>query len=487
MSKYEFVDDDPRENYSKILMQKSMFIHLPMANQKRDLNAVDLEEWRKRQLAEREKIRLAESTPEPPERPPKRPDLGLKSCKSVLFTPKPFVANNNFKDVPKKIKPVVPPKPTLTKETKTYLNCRRSSNCTSMNSTPISNLSPINETSLSLTTESSSSSLHSYSHQNSFTEPALKKSADHMGMSEVGAITDNHPDIVKTTLLSNSYRNETVKPFSDDTRTTLSSYDKVDSKTTLSGTPQRARLVRVDSQMSDYSVCDMEHQRNLANLIQDDNQNVKRLNSYEEKVKKEELEKMQQEKNVLITRIKSKLQIIREERDLIKQELSQNDETVEQIIRNLEGLARIRDIDRIRRHSEEVSSLASLIQCLTYRLEKLESEIEGTTASPNKVTNPSNPANLTSSHTSLEECKSSLGSNHHEEKVAKLTSQLQDAYQLRKLSNIRRDNLTNLIKELLDDQTGSKFSFIMEEKTRLTLELREIEDKMKSGEEHLNN
>jgi len=234
-------------------------------------------------------------------------------------------------------------------------------------------------------------------------------------------------------------------------------------------------------------VCDMEHQRNLANLIQDDNQNVKRLNSYEEKVKKEELEKMQQEKNVLITRIKSKLQIIREERDLIKQELSQNDETVEQIIRNLEGLARIRDIDRIRRHSEEVSSLASLIQCLTYRLEKLESDVEGTTASPNKVTNTSNPANITSSHTSLEECKSSLGSNHHEEKVAKLTSQLQDAYQLRKLSNIRRDNLTNLIKELLDDQTGSKFSFIMEEKTRLTLELREIEDKMKSGEEHLNN
>ena len=34
--------------------------------------------------------RLAESTPEPPERPPKRPDLGVKGSKSVLFTPKPY-------------------------------------------------------------------------------------------------------------------------------------------------------------------------------------------------------------------------------------------------------------------------------------------------------------------------------------------------------------------------------------------------------------
>lgn len=464
MSKYEFVEDDPRENYSKILMQKSMFIHLPMANQKRDLNAVDLEEWRKRQLAEREKIRLAESTPEPPERPPKRPDLGLKSCKSVLFTPKPFVANNNFKDAPKKIKPIVPPKPTLTKETKTYLNCRRSSN-SSLHPATISNLSPINETSLSLTAESgtTATSLHSFSHQNSCPEPVLTKSADHGDHVAIGTITDNHPDIVKTTLLSNNYRND-------------------DTKTTLSGTPQRARLVRVDSQMSDYSVCEVDHQRNSTNLIQDDNQNVKRLNSYEERVKKEELEKMQQEKNVLITRIKSKLQIIREEKDLIKQELSQNDETVEQIIRNLEGLARIRDIDRIRRHSEEVSSLASLIQCLTYRLDKLKSDHD--CGSPNRVTNP---AHLTNSYNSLEECRSSLGSIHHDEKVAKLSSQLEDAYQLRKLSNMRRDNLRNLIKDLLDEETGSKFSFIMEEKTRLTLELREIEDKMKSGEEHLQN
>ena len=62
----------------------------------------------------------------------------------------------------------------------------------------------------------------------------------------------------------------------DDNRT---SFD--DSKTGFVG-PQRARLVRVDSQMSDYSVCDinLENVKNLSGFVEnsshhDVNQNIK--------------------------------------------------------------------------------------------------------------------------------------------------------------------------------------------------------------------
>ena len=62
----------------------------------------------------------------------------------------------------------------------------------------------------------------------------------------------------------------------DDNRT---SFD--DSKTVFVG-PQRARLVRVDSQMSDYSVCDinLENVKNLSEFVEnsshhDVNQNIK--------------------------------------------------------------------------------------------------------------------------------------------------------------------------------------------------------------------
>eukprot|EP00088_Acartia_fossae_P068871 TRINITY_DN8834_c0_g1_i1.p1 TRINITY_DN8834_c0_g1~~TRINITY_DN8834_c0_g1_i1.p1 ORF type:complete len:355 (+),score=66.91 TRINITY_DN8834_c0_g1_i1:1-1065(+) len=244
--------------------------------------------------------------------------------------------------------------------------------------------------------------------------------------------------------------------------------------------PQRARLVRVDSQMSDYSdVISLDKNSTFSGSSFDVNQN--RCNEKSEKGSSEEFEKIKAEKNLLVDRIKSKLEIIREERDLVKQELQENENTIEKLITDLSGIARIRDIDRIRRHSEEVGALASLIQCLSNRLEKLEGE-----KSPTKMTDITNKSNNLDEK--IERFQPSIILNNDSTgKVEKLRCQLEDAKQLRALSNMRRDNLTKLISDNLDENSGHDFNFCMKEKTRLTLELREFEEKIKAGEEHLNN
>jgi len=151
-----------RENYTKVVMQKTLCVPLLTDWQQSSLNSdsPDLAAWGARQEAERERIRKLDHTPQPPERPPKKLHLlkkiesgvGEVSNKSVgrieLLTPRPFTSNictrdplvvdegPSSKPVPsqfirplldnqtaprhKRIKPAVPPKPKFCATSGTY-------------------------------------------------------------------------------------------------------------------------------------------------------------------------------------------------------------------------------------------------------------------------------------------------------------------------------------------------------------------------------
>jgi len=95
-----------RENYTKVVMQKSLCVPLLASweDSNLDSGSPDLVAWGARQEAERERIRKLDHTPQPPERPPKKLHLlkkietgELGSNKAVgrieLLTPRPFSSN----------------------------------------------------------------------------------------------------------------------------------------------------------------------------------------------------------------------------------------------------------------------------------------------------------------------------------------------------------------------------------------------------------
>lgn len=145
-----------KENYSKVVLHKKLCVPLLPTPQDRPADgSPDMEAWRSRQEAERERIRQLDHTPMPPERPPKKLHLlrkmeteesSSKVARTIdLFTPRPFLLSSQdqgrgrpplVKPVnnlilsnpviqtdhrPQKRKPVVPPKPKFCSRTGTYL------------------------------------------------------------------------------------------------------------------------------------------------------------------------------------------------------------------------------------------------------------------------------------------------------------------------------------------------------------------------------
>jgi len=498
MSHLEFVGDTDRENYTKVIMQKRMFIDISINNKdNRENEENDLDKWKERQLAERERIRRMDCTPEPPQRPPKKADLGRRMLqpRTNLFSPKPFTGITGLKS---KLKPAVPPKPILDSNTKTYLNCRRVSD------SRLPSLSTTNTLANKLTGNNSLNTA-SFRHKS---ESNLDQVTALDEVSEMGNLTD-----FSQASGPNNYRGGVDRS-------------------------ERARLVRVDSQMSDYSTCNFstvnanssnsgalppsagalppsagalpppagalpppagalpppagtqgadlqntnnnhptasnnnhpkDHTSNCQNLKSDPYSLPSRppfLRSLTENSKlsltdrerEEQLEKARKEKLGLVTRINSKLVILREERDALKSDIIANQQTTEELINRLQDLARIRDIDRIRRHVDEVGTVTSLILCLTSRLAKIEAEYRISTQ---------------------------LNKEELMKKEDKLQQQLEEAKQLQELSTSRRTTLKSIIAGHLDEAEGDNFEQLMEEKSRLILILKEVEDKIKLGEDQV--
>jgi len=533
MSHLEFVGDTDRENYTKVIMQKRMFIDISINNKdNRENEENDLDKWKERQLAERERIRRMDCTPEPPQRPPKKADLGRRMLqpRTNLFSPKPFTGITGLKS---KLKPAVPPKPILDSNTKTYLNCRRVSD------SRLPSLSTTNTLANKLTGNNSLNTA-SFRHKS---ESNLDQVTALDEVSEMGNLTD-----FSQASGPNNYRGGVDRS-------------------------ERARLVRVDSQMSDYSTCNFstvnanssnsgalppsagalppsagalpppagalpppagalpppagalpppagalpppagalpppagalpppagtlpppagtqgadlqntnnnhptasnnnhpkDHTSNCQNLKSDPyslpsrppflrSQTENSKLSLTDREREEQLEKARKEKLGLVTRINSKLVILREERDALKSDIIANQQTTEELINRLQDLARIRDIDRIRRHVDEVGTVTSLILCLTSRLAKIEAEYRISTQ---------------------------LNKEELMKKEDKLQQQLEEAKQLQELSTSRRTTLKSIIAGHLDEAEGDNFEQLMEEKSRLILILKEVEDKIKLGEDQV--
>jgi len=599
--------NDDRENYSKIILQKEMFINIGGWNNNKDRspNNFDISKWKERQLAEKERIRHLDRTPEPPQRPPKKPDHqapyklplhvhkpNIKAAANIAnLAPRPFSGITGLK---KKIKPVVPPKPVLDPQTKTLINTRLKSSETNLKYLPQTSETFTNGLN-SQNCASGTNGLHNSlvdSCPNGFTNHVgvnsdtfpngLKIKTDNSFSSGLNQpnlaipqnnskISDIHPNCTQSdnseaastytnckpvpSFVSNAtYQhcdpNDNLPPadllqhsqlptadypgqlFNDNlppadllqhSQLPTADYSGQLFNENIPDYPgqlfnenllpaddprfghfgpgllrdepgpgsERARLVRVDSQLSDYSLYQQispqisEEPPNFHSRI-----DLQRPTKYEKTVynsglqkltivksKKEseksnglaakehdrgakgakegliaqELERAKDQKDGLIARIANKIHILREEREHVQSELNQNEAIAQEILERLDGLARIRDIDRIRRHMEEVETLTSLILGLSCRLARLEAD-------------PQVDAG----------------------KQSKLRSQLEEAKELQELSLSRRFNLKSIIAGHLDELAGHSFLVYVDEKARLIMESRELEDKIKLAETQVN-
>lgn len=136
----EIYECGSKENYSKVVLHKKLCVTLLASPEDRShQGSPDLEGWRLRQEAERERIRQLDHTPKPPERPPKKlhllrkvepEDNSSKVSNTIdVLTPRPFVLSSldQSRNRPQKTKPVVPPKPKFYTGNKKCLNNRNNS------------------------------------------------------------------------------------------------------------------------------------------------------------------------------------------------------------------------------------------------------------------------------------------------------------------------------------------------------------------------
>ncbi|XP_023346846.1 uncharacterized protein LOC111715705 isoform X2 [Eurytemora carolleeae] len=378
--------------YEAERLQVCYFCSVDLGDEKtRDKDKLEFSRWKERQLAEQERIRHLESTPEPPSRPPKNPNLFQKDLnpqfiqkqtKPDLFTPKPFTSNG----LQQRLKPVVPPKPVFKPITENYLNCMRAS------------------------------------------EQSSKPNINHRLSSKLSI---QNGGFYKSPAKSSNIE------FQPEVNVSTSCNINTDYVT------DRARLVRVDSQLSDRSVSSDSHSYGLTHPKESNQEETKLIlsstkherresnidneksfstqKSLNDSDLKEELKRAQKEKCQLIIRINAKLNILREEKEFIESEIHENEDLAEQVCGQLEGLATIREVDRIRRHMDEVGKVTSLVLALSSRLARLEAE------DPN-----------------IQDQDEILW------KKNKLRQQLEEAKNLQELSNSRRHNLTSIISGYLD-------------------------------------
>jgi len=160
---------------------------------------------------------------------------------------------------------------------------------------------------------------------------------------------------------------------------------------------------------------------------------------------------LHKERNELIVRMQKKVNLLKEDQAEIKSDLDANSSVVSDFIEKVKSDGNIIDADKLRLHVDELESVTSLMTVLRVRLKTTENKLEVT--------------------------KDQRDKEYLGNKVIKLSSQVQEAEELRVFRRRRGDILFQTMSSYLD--TGlSKLSATLTQRSSLRAELSEVEEKL---------
>ncbi|XP_023225699.1 protein Shroom2-like [Centruroides sculpturatus] len=164
----------------------------------------------------------------------------------------------------------------------------------------------------------------------------------------------------------------------------------------------------------------------------------------------------------LIASIRRKLNTLHIEQVAIREEISQNDILGQDITARVEELAKQNEIEKYRLHVEELDKIINLLLSLSGRLARAQ----------NALTNLSDDV------------------SHEEKKILeakrdKLREQHEDACRLKESIDRRSQQVSTFLHQYLTEEEYADYDHFIKMKSKLLMDAREIEDKIKLGEEQL--
>ncbi|XP_049785959.1 uncharacterized protein LOC126188401 [Schistocerca cancellata] len=169
---------------------------------------------------------------------------------------------------------------------------------------------------------------------------------------------------------------------------------------------------------------------------------------------------LHQKKEELMLRLDRKLEVLRGEHLVVREESRVNDELGESVAAQVSRLARPHEAAKYRLHVEEVGKITSLLLALSGRLARAENALMG------------------------------LPDNHADRKILeskrdKLIEQLEEAKKLKESIDRRSVSVANILNKYFNPEEYADYDHFINMKAKLIMDSKEIADKIKLGEEQL--
>ncbi|CAG0890347.1 unnamed protein product [Darwinula stevensoni] len=178
-----------------------------------------------------------------------------------------------------------------------------------------------------------------------------------------------------------------------------------------------------------------------------------------DQVKIEDSKELLAKKEELLQRIEEKLGVLREERKLLEEETIGNEALGRNITIKVQALAQQREKDKFIRHLEEIEKITSLLLGLSGRLARAENALNESRSEERKTL---------------------------ESKREKLKEQLEEAKHLKEGIDRRSKQIALFLAKYLTVEELADYDHFVKMKAKLIMDSREMEEKIKLGEEQLN-
>ncbi|XP_011315204.1 uncharacterized protein Shrm isoform X2 [Fopius arisanus] len=173
-----------------------------------------------------------------------------------------------------------------------------------------------------------------------------------------------------------------------------------------------------------------------------------------------ESDDQRQKKEELVLRLDRKVVVLRAEQEAVREEDETNEALGAKVTTRISAVARPAEIAKFRLHIEEVGKITSLLLGLSGRLARVENALHG------------------------------MSPDHPEKKILeskrdKLLEQLEEAKILKINIDKRSSNVSAILSKYLNDEEFADYQHFINMKTKLIMDSRELQDKVKLGEEQL--
>ncbi|XP_063986604.1 protein Shroom isoform X2 [Diachasmimorpha longicaudata] len=169
---------------------------------------------------------------------------------------------------------------------------------------------------------------------------------------------------------------------------------------------------------------------------------------------------LRQKKEELVLRLDRKVVVLRAEQEALREEDETNEALGAKVATRVSALARPAEVSKFRLHIEEIGKITSLLLGLSGRLARVENALHG------------------------------MAIEHPEKKILeskrdKLLEQLEEAKTLKVNIDKRSSNVSAILSKYLNDEEFADYQHFINMKTKLIVDSRELQDKVKLGEEQL--